>query len=76
VTTLYHIAPAEQSEKDAGRANVCALIDRAVAGEIPRDRSGSFDGLLPEPRCDAARTIDPFAGEGMSVAGTRTSVRR
>jgi flavin-dependent dehydrogenase len=87
-----------------GRANVCSLIDRSAAGDIPRDperlvRELFFTNPLARARLasaerisdwhavgslvfrretpasagvlilgDAAGTIDPFAGEGMSMA--------
>ena len=87
-----------------GRANVCSLIDRAVAGDIPREPGRIVTELFfsnPFARArlasaervsewhavgglvfgsetparadvlflgDAAGTIDPFAGEGMSMA--------
>jgi len=87
-----------------GRANVCSLIDRAVAGGLPRDPERIVEELFftnpfartrlaPARRVsdwhavgslvfrsetparagvlflgDAAGTIDPFAGEGISMA--------
>lgn len=87
-----------------GRVNVCALLDRSVAGAIPRDPEAIVRRVFfqnPEARRrleraerisdwlavgslvfraerpvragalflgDAAGTIDPFAGEGMSMA--------
>jgi flavin-dependent dehydrogenase len=87
-----------------GRANVCSLIDRSVAGDIPREPERIVRELFFTNPCararlaaaervsdwhavgslvfrsetparagvlflgDAAGTIDPFAGEGMSMA--------
>jgi hypothetical protein len=91
-------------EVGGGRVNVCALIDRVVAGELPKDperivREIFFRNPAARARLeraervsdwhavgslffqaeapvlggvlllgDAAGTIDPFAGEGMSMA--------
>lgn len=91
-------------EIGGGRVNVCALIDRSVAGTIPREpeqiaREVFFSNTAARARLegaerisewlavgslvfradapvragalflgDAAGTIDPFAGEGMSMA--------